>query len=105
MSAHLKEHEMSYKFKTAIIDDVIARNIDVDLKDKLLDLFESAMKSVATTLVREAKFDTTDFSTAKEHGCEGFTLLMSRAVADSRDGWFGAFRRGDQRLDVIGHLE
>ena len=46
---------MSYKFKTAIIDDVIARNIDVDLKEKLLDLFESAMKSVATTLVREAK--------------------------------------------------
>ena len=96
---------MSYKFKTAIIDDVIARNIDVDLKDKLLDLFESAMKSVATTLVREAKFDTTDFSTAKELGCDGFTLLLSRALADSRDSWFGAFQRGDQRLDVIGHLE
>ena len=96
---------MSYKFKTAIIDDVIARNIDVDLKEKLLDLFESAMKSVATTLVREAKFNTTDFSTAKERGCEGFTLLLSRVHADSRDGWFGAFQRGDQRLDVIGHLE
>jgi hypothetical protein len=105
MSAHLKEHEMNYRFKMAIIDDVIARNIDDDLKNKLLDLFESAMKSVATTLVREAKFDTTDFSTAKERGCEGFTLLLSRALVDSRDGWFGAFQRGDQRLDVIGHLE
>ena len=32
-------------------------------------------------------------------------LLVSRTRADSRDGWFGAFQRGDERLDVIGHLE
>lgn len=96
---------MSYRFKKAIIDDFIARNIDVDLQDKLLDLFESAMKSVATTLVREAKFDTTDFSSAKERGCEGFTLLMRRARADLRDSWFGTFQRGDECIDVIGHLE
>ena len=81
------------------IDDMPMRQFD------LLDLFESAMKSVATTLVREAKFDTTDFATAKARGCEGFTLLVSRARAESRDGWFGAFQRGEERLDVIGHLE
>lgn len=57
---------MSYRFKSAIIDDVIARNINADLQVNLLDLFESAMKSVATTLVREAKFETTDFVTAKK---------------------------------------
>lgn len=96
---------MSNRFKKAVIDDVTLRNIDESLQDNLLDLFESTMKSVATTLVREAKFDTTDFATAKAHGCEGFTLLVSRARADSRDVWFGAFQRGDARLDVIGHLE
>lgn len=96
---------MSHRLKKAIIDDVTSRNIDTGLQDNLLDLFESAMKSVATTLVREAKFDTTDFATAKTRGCEGFTLLVSRARADSRDSWFGAFQRGDERLDVIGHLE
>lgn len=96
---------MSYRFKSAIIDDVIVRNIDVDLKEKLLDLFESAMKSVATTQVREAKFDTTDFATSKGRDSEGFALLLSRVHADSRDAWFGAFERGDQCLDVIGHLE
>ena len=53
----------------------------------------------------EAKFDITDFATAKARGCEGFTLLVSRTPADSRDCWFGAFQRGDERLDVIGHLE
>ena len=96
---------MSNRFKSAIIDDVTSRNIDASSQDHLLDLFESAMKSVATTLVREAKFDTTDFATAKARGCEGFTLLVSRTRSDSRDGWFGAFQRGDERLDVVGHLE
>ena len=60
---------MSNQFKKAIVDDVASRHIDASLQDNLLDLFESAMKSVAMTLVREAKFDTTDFATAKMRGC------------------------------------
>lgn len=79
--------------------------IETLLGGNLLDLFESAMKSVATTLAHEAKFHTTAFATAKGRGCEGFTLLVSRTHAYSRDGWLGAFQRGDERLDVIGHLE
>jgi hypothetical protein len=96
---------MSNRFKKAFIDDVSPRSIDETLQASLLDLFEYAMKSVATTLVREAKFDTSDFATAKERGCDGFALLLSRARANSRNEWFGAFQRGDQRLDVVGHLE
>jgi len=96
---------MSNRFKKAIIDDISSRNVDTMMEANLLDLFEYAMKSVAPTLLREAKFDTADFATAKERGCEGFTLLISRARADSRHEWFGAFQRGDERLDVVGHLE
>jgi len=96
---------MKAQVKKAVIDDVTAANIDAKLQSNLLDLYEYAMKSVAATLVREAKFDTTDFATAKDRGCEGFTLLVSRARADSRDSWFGVFQRGDQRLEVVGHLE
>ncbi|ARK96179.1 hypothetical protein [Burkholderia pseudomallei] len=96
---------MSNQFKKAVIDDVSSRSIDEALQASLLDLFEYAMKSVATTLVREAKFDTSDFVTSKERGCEGFALLVSRARGDSRNEWFGAFQRGEQHLDVIGHLE
>lgn len=81
---------------------MISRNIDASMQDHL---FESAMKSVASTPAREAKFDTTDFATTKGRGCDGFTLLVSRTRTDSRDGWFGAFQRGNERLDVIGHLE
>lgn len=96
---------MSNQYRQAVIDDVTSRNIDASLQDNLLDLFESAMKSISTTLVREAKFNTTDFATAKARGCEGFTLLLSRSRSDSCDGWFGVFQRHDERLDVIGHLE
>ena len=91
---------MSNRFKRAVIDDVTPRNIDASQQDYLLDLFESAMKAVATTLVREA-----DFATAKTRGCEGFALVLSRARADSRTEWLGKFQRGEQHLDVIGHLE
>jgi hypothetical protein len=90
---------MSNRYKKAIIDDVVPHNIDAALQDNLLELFESAMKTVATTLVREARFETTDFASAKARGCEGFTLLVSRAR------WSGTFQRGDERLDVMGHLE
>ena len=89
---------MSNRFKCAVIDDVTSRNIDANLQDNLLDLFESAIKSVATTLAHGAEF-------ATGRGCVGFTLQVSRTHADSRDGWLGVFQRGDERLDVIGHLE
>lgn len=96
---------MSNRFKKAIIDDVTAQNIEASLQENLLDLFEYAMKSVSTTLVREAKFDTTDFATAKERGYEGFTLLLRRGCFESPDLWLGVFQRGDRHLDVVGHLE
>lgn len=91
--------------RRAIIDDVTSANIDEAIKSNLLDLFEHAMKSISTTLAREARFETKDFGSAKDRGCHGFALIVSRARSDSRDAWFGAFQRGDQRLDVVGHLE
>ena len=96
---------MSNRYKKAIIDDVIAHNINEPLQDNLLDLFESAMKSVAITLVREARFEISDFATAKQRGCEEFTLFVKRACPDSREAWCGTFEQADQRLEVIGHLE
>jgi hypothetical protein len=96
---------MSNRFKKAVIDDMIAHNIQAPLQDHLLDLFESTMKSVATTLVREARFDTNDFATAKQRGCEGFTLFVKRACANSRETWHGTFERANQWLEIIGHLE
>ena len=63
------------------------------------------MKSVATTLVREARFDTSDFATAKERNCQGFQLTLQRLHIDGRDVWVGKFSRTEQQLTVIGSLE
>jgi len=96
---------MSNRFKKSVIDDVSSRSIDDALKASLLDLFESAMKMIATTVVRDAKFDVSDFASARERGCEGFSLIVSRTFAHSRNEWTALFKRGEQRLYVMGHLE
>lgn len=48
---------MNHRFKKAVIDDITSANVDEKLQSSLLELFEYAMKSVAPTLVREARFD------------------------------------------------
>lgn len=96
---------MNHRFKKAIIDDVTAANVDDKLQTNLLELFGYAMKSVAPTLVREARFDTTDFATSHQRGCEGFAMIIRRTTTDSKEFWFGAIQRGERRIDVIGHLE
>jgi len=53
---------VSQRLKKVITDDITAANVDDDLQTSLLELFEYAMKSVAPILVREARFDTTDFA-------------------------------------------
>lgn len=54
------------------------------------------MKSIATTLAREARFDTSDFATAKERNCEGFQMTLQRLTIDSGDFWHGRFSRAEQ---------
>jgi hypothetical protein len=95
---------MSNRFKKAIIDDIAGSDISSNLRENLLDLFESAIKSVAVTLLREAVFDTSDFATTRGCGCEGFILTMKRLNAE-RTAWAGTFQRDGKRLEVTGHLE
>ena len=96
---------MSNRYKKAVIDDVIGEGIEAEQQSQLLDLFESAMKSIAVTLAREATFHTSDFATAKQRGCEGFQLRLDRLPVDGQTMWRGEFSKGDQRLSVIGSLE
>ena len=96
---------MTNRYKKAAIEDIVSHGIDEVEQSNLLDLFEHAMKSVATTLVREARFDTSDFATAKARNCEGFQLTLQRLHIDGRDVWVGKFSRTEQQLTVIGSLE
>lgn len=63
------------------------------------------MTSVVTTLVREARFDTSDFATARQRNCEGFQLTLQRLRVDGWDTWQSRFSRADQQLTVIAFLE
>ena len=96
---------MRNKLRRAIVDDVTSQNIDDELREGLLDLFESAMRSVSATLVHEATFATSDFATAQKRGCEGFKLVLTRVRYESRNEWFGVFQRGTERLEAVGHME
>jgi hypothetical protein len=86
---------MTNRYKKAVIEDVVSHGIDEAGTSNLLDLFEYAMKSVATTLVREARSDTSDFANAKQRNCEGFQLTRQRLHIDGRDVWQGQFSRAD----------
>ncbi len=96
---------MTNRYKKAVIDDTVSNGLDEDEQSNLLDLFEHAMKSIATTLAREARFDTSDFATAKERNCEGFQLTLQRLRVDGRDVWKGQFSRAEQLLAVTASLE
>ena len=96
---------MTNRYKKAVIEDVVSHDIDAAKQSKLIDLFEHAMKSVATTLAREARFDTSDFATAKQANCDGFQLTLQRLHVDGREVWQGQFSRAEQRLTVIAFLE
>ncbi|TXH00098.1 MAG: hypothetical protein E6R09_09440 [Rhodocyclaceae bacterium] len=95
----------SNRFKKAVIDDGIPCHVDQNLEQHLFELFIAAMRSVSCTLVREAKFNTDDFASAKERNCLGFSLSMKRVFPNSRDSWSGTFERGEQTLNVLGHME
>ena len=96
---------MSNRFKTVIIDDVTSTNLAPGLQGDLLDLFESALQSIVTSLAREAVFDTTDFATAARRGCTGYALRIIRVKFESGVSWHGEFTKDTQRMEVIAHLE
>ncbi len=96
----------SMRFTTPVIDDVQSRNVDAVLQEPLFDLFGYAMRSVAVTLAREASFHTDDVESSRSAGYDGFTLAMRQVFPGRRrDAWVGVFERGEQRLEVLGHLE
>jgi len=96
---------MTNRYKKVVIEDIGSQGLDQEEQSNLLDLFEYAMKSIATTLVREARFDTSDFATAKERNCEGFQLTLQRLRIDGQDVWKGQFSRTEQQLAVTASLE
>ena len=93
---------MTNRDERPMFSDVSANGIDAEKQTCLLEIFESAMQSVSDTLVHEARFKTEDFAIAKEGGCGGFDLVMTRVNNDGQICWRGQFELGDQWLAVTG---
>ena len=92
---------MSSRFHTISIEDFVAHEIDADAQHQLLDLFESAVRSMLPTLAREARFETSDFASAAESGVTGFSLHLTRLGRGKQRMWQGSFTRIGQRLEVL----
>lgn len=88
-----------------VISDVSFHSIDTENQSCLLEFFEAAIKSISPTLVYEARFNTSDFATAKERGCDGFDLVVRRVCVDGQVHWRGQFELGDKWLNVTGRLD
>jgi hypothetical protein len=92
---------MSSRFHTISIEDFVAHEIDADAQHQLLDLFESAVRSMLPTLAREARFETSDFASAEQRDVTGFSLHLTRLGRGEQRMWQGSFTRIGQRLEVL----
>lgn len=92
---------MSRKFHTISIEDVCATDLSSQEQQHLLDLFESAVRCLLPTPVREAHFETADFASARQRGVLGFSLHVVLQARGEPSVWQGSFTRNGQRLDVM----
>jgi hypothetical protein len=76
-----------------------------DEQSRLLALFQSAVRSIEGSHVREARFYTDDFEAVESRRAVGFVLTVRRIVSGGSTLWQGAFERAGQRLDVLGSTE
>lgn len=96
---------MSKLHYKAIIEDVQNEKCTDRELEALLDIFEYTIKRTATTLARKAWFDLNDFTTAKEHGINGFTLMLEKYTQAGAEQWKGTFEKSGKKLKVLGTLE
>lgn len=96
---------MSKIYYRAIIEDVQNEKCTESEISSLLDVFEYAVKTIATTLAKKAWFDLKDFSTAKERGIDRFTLSLHKQTINKQEQWTGVFEYGQKKVRILGVLE
>lgn len=101
--AHPKAYLRWYN-KRAVIVDVQAIRVKGELLNHLVIDFEEKMRHISLSTMFEVKYHLGESRSAKEHGCEGFDLVMTRIFEESSEHWLGVYTRGNQRLEVQGHV-
>ncbi len=89
----------------AIIDDVQSEKCSDEELANLLEIFEYAVKSMATTLACKAWFDLNDFATAKKRGVDGFMLVLDKYPHAQANQWKGTFEKAGRTVKVFCTLE
>ncbi|WP_439271847.1 hypothetical protein [Pseudochrobactrum sp. HB0163] len=96
---------MSKLFYKAMIEDIQNdKCTDAEL-EALVSAFEYSIKRMANTLARKAWYELKDYATSKQHGIEGFTLVIERKKILGQEQWYGIFESGSKNLKVIATLE
>ena len=95
---------MSKLFYKATIEDIQNDQCTEAEMENLLDIFESTVKRMATTLARKAWFELADYATAKQRGIDRFTLMVERREVSGQEQWYGTFENGSKKLKIIGTL-
>ncbi len=96
---------MSKLFYKAFIEDIQNDKCTDQEIEKLLDVYASTVKRMATTLARKAWFELSDFHKAKERGISSFNLMIERKEMAGIEHFVGTFDNGSKNLKVMAVLE
>lgn len=96
---------MSKLFYKAFIEDIQNDKCTDQEIEKLLDVYASTVKRMATTLARKSWFELSDFHGARERGIAGFNLMIERKKVSGIEHFVGTFEKGNKNLKVMAVLE
>ena len=74
---------MTNRDERPMFSDVSANGIDAEKQSCLLEIFESAMKSITDTLVHEARFNMADFATATNRAVQKYVPIWKATSKSS----------------------
>ena len=96
---------MSKLYYKAFIEDIQNDKCTDQEIERLVDVYASTVKRMATTLARRAHYELADFHMSKQRGIDGFSLTIERKNIASVEHYSGSFQNGQKNLKVIAVLE
>jgi hypothetical protein len=93
--------ELLYSIKIEKIDNRLCSDIEVKF---LLNIFTTAIESIAPTYTKEAWFDLASFPNSEIYGVDNFRLMIMRK---SNNQWSGAFFQyeSNKQLHIFAAIE
>ena len=87
-----------------IIDDFKNNGCSEAEKNSLIQFFRSLIKNMAISHAHESHYKLEDFSSSKNSGVDGFSLVMKRTDLENSEYFVGEFKSGEKYLEVTAYL-